>query len=451
MPDDDGGGGGAEYSQAEVLRQVMSPTSVIGATETAQHSTLLYPFPPSSSEIGAVPSTSGSLAEALESTFEERLAEFAAAQRRSYAETLAELAAAQEQGFVRLETRLEAVERAQGDAVRSVQDALTKIQSGVVASAVRCEEQEKRVNQLGSSLRNEMGSSISGLDEKLQRSIAASADVLNRDWEQRIVSAQSDRSATIDKVEHMEQRLGQLEELNSEIDKFAAHVQDKVCSLECFMDASQASSAGQVDSLFSTMQDLAAKQGIIEVQCEPLERWQTSTTSRIEEMEQHLKSLLEGVANDGLAGPRTMNAGGDMNDLHDRVKAAEATAQSDRSATIDKVEHMEQRLGQLEEVGKTSGELNQHLLQQLEERSRSEQADTAKQSAEQLVEKLERRLAEAQAESVDQMLEMEQRLAAEQRRGKTAAEEQVAVLICELESIMENLQGLLKELSKVLS
>ena len=304
MPDDDGGGGGAEYSQAEVLRQVMSPTSVIGATETAQHSTLLYPFPPGSSEIGAVPSTSASLAEALERTFEERLAEFAAAQRRSYAETLAELAAAQEQGFVTLETRLEAVERAQGDAVRSVQDALTKIQSGersvgecvssataamtavqaaegrleaanarvvaverqveqqqislqdwqqkLVASAVRCEEQEKRVNQLGSSLRNEMGSSISGLDEKLQRSIAASVDVLNTDWEQRIVSAQSDRSATIDKVEHMEQRLGELEALNSEIDKFAAHVQDKVCSLECFMDASQASSAGQVDNLFST-------------------------------------------------------------------------------------------------------------------------------------------------------------------------------------------------------
>ena len=103
MPDDDGGGGGAGYSQAEVLRQVMSP-SVIGATETAQHSTLLYPFPPGSSEIGAVPSTSASLAEVLESTFEERLAEFAAAQRRSYAETLAELAAAQEQGFVVCET-----------------------------------------------------------------------------------------------------------------------------------------------------------------------------------------------------------------------------------------------------------------------------------------------------------------------------------------------------------
>ena len=125
------------------------------------------------------------------------------------------------------------------------------------------------------------------------------------------VRAGMDQSAEFDK------------QLNSEIDKFAAHVQDKVCCLECFMDASQASSAGQVDSLFSTMQDLAAKQGIIEVQCEPLERWQTSTTSRIEEMEQHLKSLLEGVANDGLAGPRTMNAGGDMNDLHDRVKAAE--------------------------------------------------------------------------------------------------------------------------------
>eukprot|EP01048_Picozoa_sp_COSAG05_P020198 COSAG05_NODE_3370_length_2107_cov_10.963645_2_plen_601_part_01 len=480
----------AEYTQAEVLRQVMSPRS---AERPLGTEALLFPFPPGSSAVGAMPSTSGSLAEALETTFEERLAEFAQAQRRTYDATLAELAAAQEQGFAGQEARLLAVEKAQDEAAGLLQNILARVQSSelaanewgaslssaaaaaqvmggrleavdlrvagmerqmelqqasfgawqqkLMAAEVRCEEQEKRVNQFGSSLRNEMGSAIDAVNEKVQRTLAESTDTLTRQWGQRLVSAQQSfvSFATTDKIEQrleqlekvepetqmeklvqrvqkeqaatlgeqferklvemqatsasqmleMEQRgaadrlaaasaveqritvqMAQIEsrttaieqiphvslekvvemaqtlttplekkldanaqqlirqadqdtsrveqlvqaavdtavqpmridvdqstdfvkQLNTEIDKFAAHIQDKVCSLEFLIDASHESSAGQVDSLIATMQDLATKQQLFDLQCQSEDTAKKSNGGHIEATEALCAQLRE--------------------------------------------------------------------------------------------------------------------------------------------------------------